>query len=65
MGTPNTSLTSVAARTARTCIASRDLPRFPWHEVTRVAHYRLEVTAMTRPMMVREDEALYGKRTGA
>jgi superfamily II DNA or RNA helicase len=39
----------------------RDPARFPWHEVTKVAHYWLEVNAMTRPMMVREDEIPFGK----
>jgi len=41
----------------------RDPARFPWHEVTKVAHYWLEVNAITRPMQVREDDALYGKGT--
>jgi hypothetical protein len=31
-----------------------DPARFEWHEVTKVAHYWLEVDAMTRPMRVRE-----------
>jgi hypothetical protein len=34
--------------------------RFPWHEVTKIQHYWLEVNAMTRPMMVREDTTPYG-----
>ncbi len=38
----------------------KDPARFPWHEVTKVAHYWLEVNALTQPMMVREDEAPYG-----
>jgi len=29
------------------------------HEVTRVAHYRLEVHAMTKPMRAREDSPRY------
>ncbi len=33
----------------------KDPARFPWHEVTKVAHYWLEVNAMTRPMQVRND----------
>jgi len=37
--------------------------RFTWHEVTKVAHYWLEVNAMTKPMMVREDEAPYKRGT--
>jgi len=40
----------------------KDPARFPWHEVTRVAHYWLEVDAMTRPMRVREDSPPYGRR---
>lgn len=31
-----------------------------WHEVTKVAHYWLEVNAMTKPMQVREDSSPYG-----
>jgi hypothetical protein len=34
--------------------------RFTWREVTKVAHYWLEVNAMTRPMMVREDQDSFG-----
>jgi hypothetical protein len=34
----------------------RDPARFPWHEVTKVQHYWLEVDAMTRPMEVRDRE---------
>src|SRR5205085_12486807 len=33
--------------------------RFPWHEVTKVAHYWLEVDAMTRPVRVSEPTAKY------
>ena len=38
----------------------RDPAQFPWHEATKVAHYWLEVNAMTRPMMVGEDQPPYG-----
>ena len=38
----------------------KDPARFPWHEVTRVQHYWLEVNTMTRPMQVREDSPDYG-----
>ena len=38
----------------------KDPARFPWHEVIKVQHYWLEVNAMTRPMMVREEKASYG-----
>jgi len=31
--------------------------RLEWHEVKKLAHYYLTVDAVTRPMMVREDEA--------
>jgi superfamily II DNA or RNA helicase len=40
----------------------KDPAQFPWREVTKVAHYWLEVNAMTKPMQVRENEAPYGKR---
>ena len=33
----------------------RDPARFPWHEVTKVQHYWLEVNAMTKPMQIREN----------
>jgi superfamily II DNA or RNA helicase len=38
----------------------RDPARFPWHEVTRVEHYWLEVDALRQPMQVREPEEPYG-----
>jgi len=34
-----------------------DPARFDWKEVTKVAHYWLEVNAMTKPMMVPEQDA--------
>jgi len=37
----------------------RDPARFPWHEVTKVQHYWLEVNAMTQPMQVKEDKGIY------
>ncbi len=40
----------------------KDPARFPWHEVTKVAHYWLEVDAMTKPMQVREESPRYGGR---
>jgi len=40
----------------------RDPARFQWHEVTRVAHYWLEVDAMTKPMRVRENGPPYGRQ---
>ena len=39
-----------------------DPARFPWHEVTKVQHYWLEVNAMTQPMQVREQNAPYGEK---
>ncbi|MGH8542933.1 MAG: helicase-related protein [Gammaproteobacteria bacterium] len=38
----------------------KDPAQFPWHEVTKVAHYWLEVDAMTKPMRVREETPPYG-----
>ena len=35
----------------------RDPASFPWHEVTKVQHYWLQVDAMTKPMQVREERA--------
>ena len=37
-----------------------DPARFPWHEVTKVAHYYLDVDGMTRPMQVWEHPPGYG-----
>ena len=37
----------------------KDPARFPWHEVTKVQHYWLNVNAMTKPMEVREDDVPY------
>jgi hypothetical protein len=37
----------------------KDPARFPWHEVTKVAHYYLSVDALTQPMQVREDSPSY------
>ena len=39
-----------------------DPARFPWHEVTKVAHYYLSVNALKHPMEVREDGVSYGNR---
>jgi hypothetical protein len=39
----------------------KDPARFQWREVKKVAHYQLEVNAMTKPMMVREHSARYGE----
>ena len=36
-----------------------DPVRFPWHEVTKVRHYWLDVNAMTQPMEVRENPPGY------
>lgn len=38
----------------------KDPARFPWHEVSKVQHYWLDVSAMTRPMQQREDSPPYG-----
>jgi hypothetical protein len=41
----------------------RNPGRFPWHEVTKVQHYWLEVDVMTRPMDLRQNKAPYGGQT--
>jgi hypothetical protein len=38
----------------------KDPARFPWHEVTQVAHYYLSVDALKNPMQVREESPSYG-----
>ena len=37
----------------------KDPARFPWHEVTKVQHYWLNVNALKKPMQVREDGVPY------
>ena len=37
-----------------------DPAQFPWHEESKVQHYRLSVDAMTQPMRIREEGANYG-----
>ena len=36
-----------------------DTARYPWHEVTKVAHYYLSVNALKQPMEIRETERGY------
>ena len=36
-----------------------DPPRFPWHEVTKAAHYYLSVNALQHPRKVRETQERY------
>jgi hypothetical protein len=40
----------------------KDPARLEWHEVISVAHYSLSVSAITRPMQVKEDQKPYGGR---
>ena len=42
----------------------QDPARFPWHEVTKVQHYWLQVNAMTKPMQIRDEGATYGTGNG-
>jgi len=42
----------------------KDPARFPWHEVTKVQHYWLEVDAMTGPMRVRDGDGPYDAPRG-
>ena len=37
----------------------KDPAQFKWHEVTKVQHYWLEVDAMTKPMVVKEEVSVY------
>jgi len=43
----------------------KDPARFPWHEVKKVEHYKLEVNALTEPMQLKEDPPPYGERLKA
>lgn len=38
----------------------KDPARFPWHEIKKVEHYRLDVNAMTQPLELKEDAPAYG-----
>ena len=38
----------------------KDPARLDWHEVSKVAHYYLSANAMTKPMMLREEQPPYG-----
>ena len=40
----------------------KDPARFPWHEVTNVQHYSLNVDALKQPMEIWEKEPRYGER---
>ena len=42
----------------------KDPARFPWHEVKKIEHYRMEVNAMTQPMELKEDAPPYGTQGG-
>ena len=42
----------------------KDPARFPWHEVKKVEHYRLDVNAMTQPLELKEEPPAYGKAEG-
>jgi superfamily II DNA or RNA helicase len=42
----------------------KDPARFEWNPVTKVAHYWLDVNAITKPMHPRENGARYGGKTG-
>ena len=37
----------------------KDPARFPWHEVKKVEHYKLEVNALTEPMQLQEEPPAY------
>jgi len=41
----------------------KDPARLEWHEVKKVAHYYLAGNAMTEPMQVKEESAIYGDKT--
>ena len=40
----------------------RDPARFPWHEVTKIAHYYLSVDALKQPMELRENQGHYDEK---
>ena len=40
----------------------KDPVSFPWHEVSKVQHYWLNVDAMTKPMRIAEERTQYGER---
>jgi hypothetical protein len=42
----------------------RNPARLPWHEVSKIQHYWLEVNAMTQPMSVQEERRPYAPPDG-
>lgn len=50
----------VGFETATDLGAIKNPASFPWHEVKKVAHYWLEVDALTQPTQVREGQRPYG-----
>jgi len=40
----------------------KDPARLKWHEVKKVDHYWLKIDALTQPLQIKEDSALYGDR---
>ncbi len=38
----------------------KDPARFPWHEVKKIEHYRLDVNALAQPLQLKEDALRYG-----
>ena len=53
-------VTNCAADEAKLQEPVENPARFPWHEVSKVQHYWLEVDAMTQPLALREESAEYG-----
>jgi hypothetical protein len=39
-----------------------DPGRLPWHEIRKVDHYQLSVSALTQPMRLSEKQNLYERR---
>ena len=39
----------------------KDPARFPWHEVKKIEHYKLEVNAFKQTLELREDSPRYGE----
>lgn len=40
----------------------KDPARFPWHEVRKIEHYRLDVNALAQPLEFKEEALPYGGR---
>ena len=53
-------ISAIAPQVVRLQDPIKDPARFPWHEVKKVEHYRLEVNALTSTLELKEEQPAYG-----